>query len=141
VILADLNVLISAYRQDAKHHAVCRGWLDRTIASEAFFGTAPLALSAVIRITSNRRIFNPPSDTGHAFLFCNALLAQPHCSIVHPGGRHWSIFQRLCLEAAVRADLVTDAWFAALAIEHGCEWITLDRDFKRFSGLRWRYPD
>ena len=30
------------------------------------------------------------------------------------------------------------AWFAALAIEHGCEWVTLDRDFERFPGLRWR---
>jgi predicted nucleic acid-binding protein len=32
---------------------------------------------------------------------------------------------------------VTDAWFAALAIESGCEWITLDRDYARFPGLRW----
>jgi predicted nucleic acid-binding protein len=37
--------------------------------------------------------------------------------------------------------MVTDAWFAALALEHGCEWITLDRDFKRFPELRSRAPD
>jgi len=36
--------------------------------------------------------------------------------------------------------LVPDAWFAALAVESGCEWITLDRDFRRFDGLRWRTP-
>jgi hypothetical protein len=35
---------------------------------------------------------------------------------------------------------VTDAWFAALAIESGCDWITLDRDFARFPGLNWRQP-
>jgi predicted nucleic acid-binding protein len=34
--------------------------------------------------------------------------------------------------------MVPDAWFAALAIEHGCEWITEDRDYARFPGLRWR---
>jgi predicted nucleic acid-binding protein len=33
-----------------------------------------------------------------------------------------------------------DAYFAALAIEFGCEWITLDRDFARFKGLRWSRP-
>ncbi len=27
---------------------------------------------------------------------------------------------------------MTDVWFAALAIESGCEWITSDRDFARF---------
>ena len=31
-------------------------------------------------------------------------------------------------------------WVAALAIESGCEWITADRDFSRFPGLRWRTP-
>lgn len=27
---------------------------------------------------------------------------------------------------------------AALAIEHGCEWITTDGDYAKFPGLRWR---
>ena len=39
-----------------------------------------------------------------------------------------------------RADLVSDPWFAALAIESGCEWIPLDRDCARFPRLRWRTP-
>lgn len=25
-------------------------------------------------------------------------------------------------------------------MEHGCEWVTLDRGFARFPGLRWRTP-
>ena len=41
-----------------------------------------------------------------------------------------------------RADArVTDAWYAALAIEWGCEWITFDRDYARFPGLKWRTPE
>ncbi len=39
-----------------------------------------------------------------------------------------------------RGNLMPDVWFAALAIESGCEWITFDRDFARFPGLRWRVP-
>ena len=34
----------------------------------------------------------------------------------------------------------TDAFLAALAIESGSEWITTDRDYARFPGLRWRHP-
>jgi len=40
----------------------------------------------------------------------------------------------------LRGNRVPDAWFAALAIEGGCEWITTDRDYARFEGLRWRVP-
>jgi predicted nucleic acid-binding protein len=32
------------------------------------------------------------------------------------------------------------AALAALAIESGSEWISTDRDFSRFPGLRWRHP-
>jgi predicted nucleic acid-binding protein len=42
--------------------------------------------------------------------------------------------------AGVTANLVPDAYLAVLAIEHGCEFITADRDFSRFPGLRWRHP-
>ena len=30
---------------------------------------------------------------------------------------------------------------AALAIEHGCVFVTYDRDYARFPGLDWRAPD
>ncbi len=39
-----------------------------------------------------------------------------------------------------RGNLVADAYHAALAIEHGVEWGTTDRDYARFPGLRWRHP-
>lgn len=37
-------------------------------------------------------------------------------------------------------NLVTDAHLTALAIEHGAELCTADRDFGRFAGLRWVNP-
>jgi uncharacterized protein len=72
--------------------------------------------------------------------FANALIEAPNCVLVAPGARHWGIFCRLCDQAGVRGNLVPDAWLAALAIETGCEWITTDRDFSRFEGLRYRHP-
>ena len=44
------------------------------------------------------------------------------------------------LDIAATGNLVPDAYFAALAIESGSEWITDYRDFTRFPGLRWRHP-
>ena len=140
MILPDVNVLIYAFRKDLPQHAVCRPWLVAVASGDARFGLSPLVLGAVVRITTNPRAFRTPSATREAFGFCEDLLGQPHCQIVEPGDRHWNIFRRLCIETDTRGSLVTDAWFAALAIEWGCEWVTLDRDYARFPGLKWQVP-
>jgi hypothetical protein len=140
MMLPDVNVLIYANRQDVPQHSLCRAWLQGVVDGETRFGISRLALSAFVRITTNARAYRVPNTLEQAFSFCHALLAQAHCQIVEPGERHWDIFQRLCREADVRGPRVTDAWFAALAIEWGCEWITLDRDYARFPGLKWSAP-
>jgi predicted nucleic acid-binding protein len=35
---------------------------------------------------------------------------------------------------------IPDAFLAAIAIENGATWITADRGFSRFPGLRWQHP-
>jgi toxin-antitoxin system PIN domain toxin len=140
MILPDVNVLIYAFRKDVPQHAESRRWLVGVVEGDAPFGVSPVALVALVRITTNPRAYKTPSLLDEAFGFCEDLLGQPHCHIVEPGERHWGIFQRLCVETDTRGARVTDAWFAALAIESGCEWITFDRDFARFPGLTWRVP-
>ena len=140
MILPDVNVLIYAFRPDMPQHAVCRRWLAGVVAGDPRFGLSPLALSAVVRVTTDPRVFRTPSSIDEAFGFCEDLIAQPHCQIVEPGERHWEIFKRLCIATDTRGPRVTNAWFAALAIEWGCEWITYDRDFVRFAGLKWQRP-
>ena len=140
MILPDVNILVHAFRSDSSHHDLCQKWLSSVINGESSFGMVTQILSSVIRITTHPKVFVNPSTMDEALRFCDTLLEQPHCVVVRPGERHWDIFQRLCLEAEARGNLVPDAWFAALAIESGCEWITLDRDFARFPGLRWRLP-
>jgi len=140
MILPDVNVLIYAFRPDDPQHAVCRAWLNGVVAGDARFGMSPLALGALVRVTTNTRTYKTPSPIEEAFGFCDDLLMQPHCQVVEPGERHWDIFKRLCVDTNIRGPCVTDAWFAALAIEWGCEWITLDRDYARFPGLKWAMP-
>ncbi|RBP04577.1 hypothetical protein DFR50_13954 [Roseiarcus fermentans] len=140
MILPDVNVLVYAFRRDSPRHGVSKAWLEKAVGGDAQFGVSPLALSAVARITTNRRVFREPSAIEEAFAFCDSLTNLPNCEIVAPGPRHWAIFRRLCVESGARLPLVADAWYAALAIERGCVWITFDRDFARFPGLDWRAP-
>ena len=140
MILPDVNVLIYAFRKDVPQHPICRTWLESIVSSDAQFGLSSAALAAVVRITTNPRAFKVPSTIAEAFAYCDTLIGQPHSHIVEPGNRHWGILRRLCVDTDTRGSRVTDAWFAALAIESGCEWITLDRDYARFPGLKWSAP-
>lgn len=140
MILPDVNVLVYALRRDVPQHAICNPWLNQIVASDAAFGMSPLALAAVARITTDQRIYRIPSSLDEVFSFSDYLLNKPNCQIVEPGERHWDIFKRLCIETDTRGRRVTDAWYAALAIESACEWITFDRDYARFPGLKWSVP-
>jgi toxin-antitoxin system PIN domain toxin len=140
MILPDVNVLIYAFRRDMPQHSICRPWLDDIVSGDSRFGISPMALSAVVRVTTDTRIYKVPSEADEVFRFCDNLLGQPHCQVVEPGERHWDIFKDLCITTDTRGRRATDAWFAALAIESGCEWVTFDRDYARFPGLKWHLP-
>lgn len=140
MILPDVNILVYALRHEMPEHALCSAWLTRTIEGPSHFAMSRLVLSSVIRLATNRKIFKVPTSLDVAFDFAGCLLGQPHCRQIEPGEDHWQIFEQLCRDTETRGPRVTDAWLAALAIEHGCEWITLDRDFARFDGLKWSVP-
>lgn len=140
VILPDVNVLVYAYRQDAPKHARYRRWLKGVVDGPEAYGLSDLVLAGFLRVVTHPRVFSPPSPTAHALGFAEALRGHPNCVSVAPGQRHWSLFTDLCREARVKGNLVPDAYLAALAIESGSEWMTTDRDYSRFPGLRWRDP-
>lgn len=140
MILPDVNVLLYAFRSDSREHKQYRAWLESIVNGPSAYGISPQVLASMVRIATHPRIFAQPSSLDAALQFANVVLEQPHCTIVQPGPRHWDIFSRISRQSRAAGNLVQDAWFAALAIEWGCEWITTDRDYARFDGLRWRAP-
>lgn len=140
MILPDVNVLIYAFRADSPDHSRYKEWLEEVVNGPATFGLAPNVLAAVIRVCTHPRIFAMPSDLPEVIAYTSALIGQPNATLVQPGERHWPLFQQICRESHATGNLVPDAWNAALAIEAGCEWITTDRDYARFAGLKWRAP-
>ncbi len=140
MILADVNVLLYAFRSDSVNHTACRAWLDRVINGDEAYGMSPQVLCSVVRVATHPRIFASPSRLEDAQRFARVLLEQPTCTAIQPGPRHFAIFEELCRSSGATGNLVQDAWFAALAVESGCEWITTDGDYARFAGLRWQRP-
>lgn len=133
-------MLVYAHREELPDHGRYRNWLETTVVDDAPYGLSELVLSGFVRLVTHPRIFSTPTPIGTALLTASALLEQPNCVRIAPGSRHWSIFSTLCQAVGARGNLVPDAYHAALAIESGSEWITTDRDYARFPGLRWRHP-
>ena len=103
-------------------------------------GVSALVLSGFVRVMTHPRVFDPPDTAEAALAFADALRSQPGTVLVAPGDRHWAIFANLCRAAEARGNLEPEAYLAALAVETGTGFITADRDFSRFPGLRWRHP-
>lgn len=140
MILCDVNVLVHAYRREAPDHERYAAWLRGVVSSDEAHAVSDLVLSGFLRIVTHPRVFQRPASIDDALALARAVREQPNVVAVSPGQRHWGIFERLCTEAGAKGNLVPDAYLAALAIEHGAELVTTDRDFARFDGLRWRHP-
>jgi toxin-antitoxin system PIN domain toxin len=140
MVLLDVNVLVNAMREDAPRHQEIKAYVETLRSAPEPFGLSDLVLSGALRVLTHPRVFVPPSPPDLARAFVAALRSTPNAVIVAPGARHWELFVSLLEQSGAIGNLVSDAWHAALAIEHGCEWITDDTDFSRFPGLRWRRP-
>ena len=140
MVLLDVNVLVTAMRQDAPRHPEINAFVESLRTAPEPFGLSDLVLSGTLRVLTHPRVFSPPTPPAIARAYVTALRATPNAVIVNPGPRHWELFAELLEKSGAIGNLVPDAWFAALAIEHGCEWITDDSDYARFPGLRWRRP-
>ena len=138
--LVDANLLLYAVDEASPHHERARVWLEDVLSGAEPVGFAWSVLLAVLRLSTQPRIFQHPLDVDEAFGLVDGWLAQPSASVVHPTTRHSDILRALLEPLGTAGNLTTDAHLAALAIEHGAELCSADADFARFPGLRWSNP-
>jgi toxin-antitoxin system PIN domain toxin len=140
MILLDANLLLYAYNSSSTQHGASRSWLESILCGNALVRFAWVTLWAFLRISTNPRVFERPLSIADAEGAIASWLARPVAGILDPGERHWEILRRLLHDGQAIGPLVMDAVLAALAIEHGANLCTTDRDFSRFPGLDWTNP-
>lgn len=64
--LVDANVLLYAVNEDAAHHEVARGWLDRALSGQATVAFAWIALLAFVRLSTKTGLFPNPLSAAQA---------------------------------------------------------------------------
>jgi toxin-antitoxin system PIN domain toxin len=136
----DINVLVYAHRADLPEHEAYRELLIELANDDEPLGLADAVLSGFVRVITNRRIFNAPTVSADAWARVDELLAAPAAVRLRPGRRHWEAFRKLAAQIDARGNDVTDAFLAAYAVENSATWLSSDRGFARFDGLRWGHP-
>ena len=140
MILVDANLLLYAYDPDSKDHDAARRWLEDMLSGHELVRFAWVTLWAFLRIATSPRVFARPLSAAEAHDAVASWLAQPNAGILDPGERHVALLGSLLTEGQAAGALVMDAALAAIAIEHGAMLCSTDRDFGRFTGLKWRNP-
>ncbi|MFT4122564.1 MAG: PIN domain-containing protein [Microbacteriaceae bacterium] len=134
MIVLDVNVLVAAHLAEHPDHETAHVFLSSVLTDDAVL--VPDAVwSGFLRVVTNRRIFAIPATLAAATEFVRAVVAAP--GYIHVTGLVDGIdpFLDLCTVSEATANLVPDAYIAAVAMAHGCAVATFDRDFRRFDGL------
>ena len=141
MLAPDVNVLLYAHRSDDPAHVPYRSWLEAMVNGPEPFGLSVLVAVGFVRIATNPRVYPDPTTPSLALAEIDALVARPNCRLLTPGPQHWVQVSALCRATAASGKVVADAQHAALAMEHGCTWVTRDADFGAFAalGLRWNH--
>ena len=136
--VVDANILIYSVSQKDRHYEAAHQWLKSALRGEETVGFPWVVLLAFVRIAT-KPVFDTPLTVGQAFDVVESWLAQPNAVLLEPTPRHVSTLRGLLNQVGTAGNLTTDAHIAALALEHGAEVVTFDRDFARF-GVRHLIP-
>lgn len=140
MILLDANILLYAYNSDDPQHRRASEWLRSLFAGKELIGLALVTLWAFLRVSTNARLWPNPKSAEESFRLIRGWLEVPGVVMVKPGPRHLQLLEKVMIDSYVTGSLVSDAVLAAIAIEHAATLASTDRDFRRFSGLRWVNP-
>lgn len=141
IVLPDVNVLVYAFREGAEWHQGYRGWLDQLLDSTDELLLVDSVLVSVVRIVTNPRIADPVAPAELAMDYVEALRNAPNARAAQPSSATWKALRGFVdNDRMLRANLVPDAYLAAVAASHRASIATADRGFTRFPGLRWFDP-
>lgn len=138
--IVDANVLLYAINEDSPHHVTARRWLDRGLSGAETIGFAWVVVLAFLRLSTRPGLFQRPLSSAEAVEVMEMWLSSAAAILLNPTDRHLALLAGLLAESGTAGNLVSDAHLAALALEHGAEIVSFDRDFTRFAGIRASLP-
>ena len=133
--IPDVNVLMYAANEAVPQHDACRKWLEGALGGGEPVGFAWHVLLAFVRLSTRTGLLPSALTIDRAFEYVDIIVTQPASVLIGPTDRHPMLLRDLLKRVGTAGNLVSDAHLAALAIEHGAQIVSCDRDFERFPGI------
>lgn len=133
--LFDVNIFVHMHRIDSPEHDRIFDFALDILQGSDSFGYSPLVLNGFLRVVTHPKIFKEPTDFETAIDFVQSISDHPNSRLIQPGEAHWHIYKHLCYQLKPVGNFYPDVYYAALAIDSGCTWVSCDHNFKRFTGL------
>ena len=140
MIVPDANLLVYAFDDRSPFHDAARYWWEDLLNGAERVGMPSLTVAAFVRLATHPKVLVSPLAPARALDYVEEWFELSHVIPINPGRDHLVLFRRNLEAAGVGGNLVTDAYLAALAMEHQAELHSNDTDFSRFPGLRWHNP-
>ncbi len=140
MLVPDVNVLINAENLDSSDHDSAQRWIESAGNGVEAVAIPEMVLFGFVRITTNPSLRKNAHTQTEAFEVCDAIRSMPAYEPLVEGPRHWQLFQELSIVGGVRGGGLTDAYLAAFAIENDATFVTFDRGFAKFPGLKVLNP-
>lgn len=140
MIVPDVNLLIYAHDSSALQHASARKWWEAVLSGNEPVGIPVVVLMAFVRLMTHPTLSENPMALAQAKQLVEGWLEQPNCRVLPVGDRTVALFLQLLSELGQGGNLCTDAMIAASATEYDGWVYSNDRDFERFTNIRWTNP-
>ena len=140
MIIPDTNLLLFAINTESPDHKRAVAWWKSVVMGNEPVGLLSVVLFALIRLSTNRKVFSQPLTVDEAFAYVENWLQFPMVSWLDSEAADFAAAKKLLKSAGTGANLVTDAQIAAVALRLKATVHTADFDFGRFPAVKWMNP-
>ncbi len=133
----DSNVLIYAFLSDSEFHQQAKSVVSALAIAAAPWAIPWACVHEFYGVVTRRSLFPAGPSPVHAVAQLDEWFRSPSLQLLSESRNHWQTLVGLIGSAGITGPLIHDAKIAAICLDHGVsEFITVDRDFRRFAALR-----
>lgn len=141
MILTDVNILVYAFNRSVPEHEPTQTWLVEALRGREEIALVDAVLAGFLRIVTNSKIMTHAAPTTEAFGFLDPILTARNTRWLSSDQSTWALLRSWAkADPAIRANRISDAYLAAIAVTNGARLATADRGFARYPRLRWFDP-
>lgn len=131
--LPDINIWLALIDKRHLHHELASSyWADPAVQSRSF---CRITANGFLRLSTHAKMIPNPLSAHEAWIIYRQFLALPSIRWLPEPQKLDDSYRALSCAPGFAQHLWTDAYLAAFAMANGCRLVSLDGDFKRFSGM------